>query len=348
MNNTLRLTSTIATVGLALSLTASAQDTNLSSVKTYLLARLKLQRSGTSTLKLAAQRYYDLAKASSFDYPKLRQSGTPVRTALTQARAGWTKASPVYESVEGIVAGVESLAEFDVILDAGASKAEGGDAIVPFDLKLPNGETLEKPGNLFGINESALWGTFAAFSSRVKFDVDGGGIGFGDHLPDANVLKAAADLMDGETARLIAAAKTWQPSLDDVFGAMVANVPTVGPVFLERWKNSRFVVGAKSTRRDFVVISSLSDLVGNIGSWQQLYKSVAGKVKAKNSALDGQISADLEALRVWAQRLVLQEHKRAFTPEQAAMIFREGDNRATNITGRISQAAALVGVKVGQ
>ena len=65
-------------------------------------------------------------------------------------------ASPTYESVEGIVAGVELLVIFDVNLDAGASKAEGGDNIVSFDLKLPNGIILTQPGNLFDITEATL------------------------------------------------------------------------------------------------------------------------------------------------------------------------------------------------
>jgi hypothetical protein len=328
---------------------ASAQQTNLGSVKTYLLQRLELQKAGTNALKLGAQRYYDLAKTANFDYQKLVQNASATRNALKDARAGWVSASPVYESVEGIVAGVESLAEFDLNLDAGTSKLEGGDAVVTFDLKLPNGKTLAQPGNLFGVNESALWGTYAQFSSGVKFDVDGDGkIGFGDALPEANVLKAAADLMDTKTQALIDAGKAWQPTLGDVFGALTANVPTVAPVFLERWKNSRFVLGAKSTQRDFVVISSLRDLVGNISSWQQLYRGVSPSVNAKNPNLNRQIDEQLGALRLWAERLVASEAKRQFTPEQATLITKEGDNRATAITGKISQAAALLGLKVGQ
>ena len=39
--------------------------------------------------------------------------------ALNDARAAWLASSPLYEQIEGIVAGVPSLAEYDVILDAG-------------------------------------------------------------------------------------------------------------------------------------------------------------------------------------------------------------------------------------
>jgi hypothetical protein len=179
--------------------------------------------------------------------------------------------------------------------------------------------------------------------------VDGDGkIGFGDHLPEANVLKAAAEKLDSLTGELITTAKTWQPTQQDVFGALAANVPTAAPVFLDRWKTSRFVLGDKSTKRDFVVISSLSDLVGNIASWQKLYGGVAPLVHGKNAALDKQISEGLSSLKVWTERLLTQESKRRFSPEQAELIYKEGDNRATAITGKIVQAAALLGVKVEQ
>jgi hypothetical protein len=326
-------------------LSASAQTANLDSVKTYLLERLSVQKSGTLILKTAAQRYFDLVKAAQFDYKK--PPADLARKALLEARAGWTRASPVYESVEGIVAGVERLAAFDVNLDAGASKAEGGESIVEFDLKLPSGKILEKPGNAFGVNEGALWGTEKTFSSGLAFDVDGDGkIGFGDQLPDANVLKAAADKLDSLTQELIDTARTWTPAPQDVFGALTANVPTVAPVFLDRWKTSRFVLGEKATRRDFNVISSLSDLSQNITSWQKLYAGVSASVKAKNAGLDGQIQRDLVSLKAWAVKLEAMESKRRFTSEQAQTLIKEGDNRATAITGKISQAAALVGVKL--
>jgi Imelysin len=335
----------LSTICLVASLNASAQSANLGSVKTYLLERINAQKAATAGLKNAAQRYYDLAKAAQFDYKKLNTSA--VRAALLEARAGWSKASPIYESVEGIVAGVEVLSAFDLNLDAGASKAEGGDAIVEFDLNLANGTTLEKPGNAFGVNEGALWGTEKTFSSGVAFDVDGNGkIGFGDQLPEANVLKSAADKLDALTGELISTAKTWTPAAKDVFGALTANVPTVAPVFLDRWKTSRFVIGDKATRRDFNVISSLSDLSGNITSWQKLYAGVSASVKTKNAGLDAQIQSDLTSLKAWAVKLEAQESKRRFTPEQAQTIMKEGDNRATAITGKIAQAAALVGVKL--
>lgn len=338
---------------IALALAASfgvgfaAENAGVASVKTYLLERLSVQKTGTAQLEVAADKYLALAKAANFDYAKLAKQ-PQVRGTLKDARAGWSKASPIYESIEGIVAGVEMLASFDVNLDAGSSKAEGGDTIVEFDLRLANGKILEKPGNAFGVNEGALWGTEKGYSSNVKFDIDGDGkIGFGDQLPDAYVLKAAADKLDSLTQELIETSKKWTPSSQDVFGALAANVPTVAPVFIDRWKTSRFILGDKATRRDFNVISSLSDLSGNIASWQRLYTGVSSSVKTKNASLDKQIIDGLAGLKTWAAKLEAQENTRRFTPEQAEAILKEGDNRATAITGKITQAAALLRVKVG-
>jgi Imelysin len=335
---------TLSTLGFGVAL---AQSANLSVVKNYLLERLSIQKSGSSSLKTAAQRYYDLAKNTNFDYNKLASGSDAVRNALKDARDGWKKASPVYESVEGIVAGVEMLSIFDVNLDAGMSKTEGGESIVTFDLKLPNGKILEKPGNLFGVTEGALWASEKTFSSGVKFDVDvDGKIGFGDALPDANILKAAADKLDSMTADLIATGKTWTPTLEDVFGALTANVPTAAPVFIDRWRTSRFVLGDAATRRDFNAISSLNDLNGNISSWQTLYKGLAPAVADKNASLNKQITDGLNNLKTWVTKLESQEKTRRFSPEQAELILKESDNRATAITGKIVQAAALLGVKV--
>lgn len=336
----------LVTALLGLGLISPAAAADLSGVKTYLNGKLDTQLAGTRALSAAADRYYTLAKGTNFDYKALAKN-PQTRAALQAARAGWREASPAYEAIEGIVAGVEALSEFDVILDAGTSAADGGEDVVPFDLKLPNGKTLAKPGNLFGVNEGTLWGTVKAYSSGVAFDVDGNGkMDFGDGLPDANVLKAAAAELHRQSGELRKAANAWKPSREDVFGALVGNVPTVGPVFFEDWKSSPFVIGNQSVRTDFVVISRMADLVGNVSSWRAMYRGLSPDVKAKNAALDTQIQSGLNELALYVNKLVAREQTRRYTPEQAEGLQREAQNRATVITGRITQAAALLGVRI--
>ncbi|MFC3834540.1 MULTISPECIES: imelysin family protein [Deinococcus] len=335
----------LLTLGL-LGTMSSASAADLGGVKTYLDGKLGTQLSGTLALKTAADAYYDLARQARFDYRALAR--TPqARAAVLAARRGWTQASPAYEDIEGIVAGVETLSAFDVILDAGTSGAEGGEDVVPFDLTLPSGKVLAKPGNLFGVTEGTLWGTVKAFGSGVPADLNGNGrMDFGDTMPDADVLKAAAAELHAQSGKLQRAARAWSPTRQDVFGALIGNVPTVGPVFFEDWKTSPFVLGARSQRTDFVVISRLSDLAGNVSSWRAMYRGLSADVKGRNPALDTQIQAGLNELATYVGRLVSREQTRRYTPEQAEAVQREAQNRATVITGRLTQAAALLGVKV--
>ncbi|UBV44862.1 EfeM/EfeO family lipoprotein (plasmid) [Deinococcus taeanensis] len=321
----------------------AAQAADLSGVRTYLDRHLSTQASGTAALQAAADTYYTAAQKVNFDYRALaRDPG--VRQTLQRARAGWQKASPAYETIEGIVAGVSVLADFDVNLDAGTSSGEDA---VTFDLTLPNGKVLKKPGNLFGVNEGTLWGTVRTYSSGVPFDVNGNGrIDFGDQLPDAGVLKAAATALHTQTLALQKAARAWTPTRSDVFGALVGNVPTVGPVFFEDWKSSPFVLGAKSARQDFVVISRLQDLQGNVASWQAMYTGLSADVRGRSATLDAQIRSGLTELAAFVNKLNAREQARRYTPEQAEQLQKEAQNRATVITGRLTQAAALLGVKV--
>ena len=114
---------------------------------------------------------------------------------LRQMKAAWVEGNPYYERVEGIVAGTPSLAEYDVIIDAGSSAAEDPESAVPFDLTLPDGTVLKQPGNLFNLTEGALWGTLPEALDRpgTPVDLDGDGtVEFGEVLPDPQLLLAAS------------------------------------------------------------------------------------------------------------------------------------------------------------
>ena len=90
-------------------------------------------------------------------------------------QATWREANPQYEEMEGVVAGVPELSEFDVIIDAGADASDPENA-VPFDVELPGGKVLEQPGNFFFLTETSLFGTNPDFQARgVEPDLDGDG-----------------------------------------------------------------------------------------------------------------------------------------------------------------------------
>lgn len=135
---------------LTLTLAGGAQAASLGGVKTYLGGKLGVQAAGTAGLVRGADRYYALAKAANFDYKQLAAQPGPVRAALQEARAGWTKASPAYEDIEGIVAGVEALSDFDLILDAGTSAAEGERTWCPSTSSCPTARSSPSPATSSG------------------------------------------------------------------------------------------------------------------------------------------------------------------------------------------------------
>ena len=330
--------------------TATAQSSaDLSGVKNYLLDHTRALLATGKQIQVQADAYYALAKDANFDYVALWQNRpSDVKTVLLETRRLFIQSNPQYEQMEGIVAGTPSLSQYDVILDAGASAAEGGDNVVPFDLKLPDGRVLPKPGHLFFILESALWGTDPDFTvPNLQADLDGNGqIDLGDSLPDANVLKGAADTFVMYVEELNKAAEAWQPTEEEAFGALLANVPTFSD-FIDSWKNSRFVLGAQSTQREFVSTSRLSDLTDNVQSWQTIYAGLSPQVRAVDPDADSQIVSSLQNLHDYVANLYAQEQAgKHFTPEEADLLSAEGRDRATSIAGQISQVAAELGISL--
>ena len=114
-------------------------DAQLGGVKDYLLEHTQGLTTFTEDFDADAERYYKLAEAADFDYARLwRAQGDEVGPLVKRLKTSWIDGNPVYERVEGIVAGTPSLSKYDVILDAGSSAAEDPESAVPFDLTLPS------------------------------------------------------------------------------------------------------------------------------------------------------------------------------------------------------------------
>lgn len=319
---------------------------NLADIKIYLLDKTAQLKTDSNALAEASYHYYDLAKSANFDYAALWQTKRQTVTeTLLNARTAWENASPTYEQMEGIVAGVPSLSHFDVNLDAGTS-GTGADAVT-FDLTLPDGRKLVKPGNLFGVTEETLWGSNPDYASKVKADFNGNGKDdLGDVLPDANVLQASTELLNVMAGQLDAAASVWEPTDSDAFSALVGNVPTVGD-FFESWKTSRFVLGDQATHQDFAVISRLSDIIDNVSSWQAIYAGVSPMVAHVDAAQDQQIRKGLSDLKAYVSDIYQKEQAgKHYAPEEADLLSAEAQNRATAIAGELAQAAAKLNIKV--
>ena len=118
---------------------SAPEPARLGPVKSYLLTHTKQLTAFTRELQAISNRYYARAKRDGFHSGALAKDAA-VRRDLLRAKRIWVEGNPLYERVEGIVAGTPSLATYDVILDAGSSAAEDPASAVPFDLKLPNGK----------------------------------------------------------------------------------------------------------------------------------------------------------------------------------------------------------------
>jgi hypothetical protein len=75
---------------------------------------------------------------------------------VRDAQRSFARANPSLEEMEGVVAGVPRLAEYDVTIDAGSDGSDPENA-VPFDLDTPAGRTFEQPGNFNFLFETAAW-----------------------------------------------------------------------------------------------------------------------------------------------------------------------------------------------
>ena len=326
---------------------ATLPGTKLAPVKSYLLDHTTRLHGFTKEFRTVANRYYATAKRANFDYAELAQSAA-VRKDVARAKALWTKGNPYYERVEGVVAGTPSLAVYDVILDAGSSAKEDPASAVPFDLTLPNGKVLRKPGNLFNLTEGMLWGTLPAYVGTTV-DLDGDGKReFGEVLPEANVFKAAADAFVLHAGKLDRSARSWRPTPSDAFTSVVVMVPTMSEYF-GQWKTSRFVLGDRASSESFNVVSRLSDIGDILGGLRVIYAGIQPAIARVDTAQAAQTRRELAALDGYVQKLRTQERSgRRFTPQQADVLGREAQERATAIAGQVSQAAARLKVKIVQ
>jgi hypothetical protein len=326
--------------------TASAAD--LGAIKQYLLQHTELLVADVGALREDAKAYYALAKQVDFDYDKLlADHRAEVRTLVKDMQDGFAKANPAYEQMEGVVAGVPQLADFDVIIDAGGDASDPENA-VPFSIKTPDGRTFKQPGNFNYLIETSIFGTEPKFAARgVKPDLDEDGrVKFGEALPDANFLVAAARDFEANTKELDAAARKWTPTQQDAFTALVVMTPTMSEYF-EAWKNSRFIAGDKAKEKAFVVASRLQDIADILGGLNLVYANVKPSIARVDGSQASQTGSSLKELQSFAEDLRDEEAGgKRFTAQDADTLGSEAQDRAEAIAGQVSQAAGRLGIQL--
>ena len=253
----------------------------------------------------------------------------------TRATRRWRASSP----------GVPSLAEYDVIIDAGGDASDPENA-VPFDVETPAGRTFKQPGNFNFLIETAAFGTEPKFQAKgVEPDLDGDGkVEFGESLPDADFYVAAARDFERYAKELDAAAREWEPTPSDALTALVVMTPTMSEYF-EAWKNSRFIAGERGDRegvRRGLAARRTSPTSSAASCWSTTTSSRWSRRRTRQQAQ--QTEESLRKLHAFAAELRDQEATgRKYTAEEADTLGSQAQERAEAIAGQITQAAAQAG-----
>ena len=320
---------------------ATDQDqSDLVAIKDYLTEHSAVLSEQTAIMLEQGERYYELAESVDFDYDTLlKQHGDEVDEILETSRDTFAEANPSYEEMEGIVAGVPRLAQYDVDIDAGADASDPENA-VSFTLDLPNGKSLKQPGNLFFITETALYGT------NPDFLAEGVKQKFGEGIPDANVYLAAVQEFDDQAASLDADAREFEPTPSDAFTALTVMTPTMSEYF-EAWKNSRFIAGEDAEELGFVAASRLSDIADILEGLVFTYDEIEPMVAEESTQQAKQTRAALEDLLVFVEDLRDREvDGKEYTAEEADTLGAEAQRQAEAIAGQVTQAAQRLGIKL--
>jgi hypothetical protein len=326
---------------------------DLGAIKEYAAQHGAAMKEATGLLTMTAQTYYDLlegVKATGADdaYAALwAEHPEEAAGLIAAAKEQWLAASTAYELNEGIVAGVPSLAYFDVWIDAGPPASEAPDEALEWELSLPDGKVLLSPGNFFhNLLEPTLWGTHPDFTGMLV-DLDGDGeIAIGEALPNADVLLASAQGIDDATAQMNAAIDAWDPTLEDAFTALVTMVPTMNEYF-EQWKESAYVAGAESNEESFVAVSRLFDINGILNGLSVTYDSIAPQVIAYDNDLHRQIRTDFDRLIEYVDDLYGQEIAgERFSGEEADLFGSEAQDLASYLAALLAQTASELDVEL--
>jgi hypothetical protein len=289
--------------------------------------------------------YYDIVKSHGFDYDKAwKADGQKIAAIIARIKPMWLEASNQYETIEGIVAGLPSTAKYDLIIDAGNPGTEKED-VAPYDLTLPDGSVMKRPGNLFhGLMEPAIWGMEKSHT-KLPVDLDGDGkVARSEVLFDANFVYGTSQALLHWAKEMLKDVKAWTPNRDDAFTSVVTMTPTVGDYFGE-WKESQFITGEIGS---FVAQSRLVDVQGIMGGCRKMYfDAISPAVAEADKTIDAKIRADYEELLELVEDTYAREMAgNKFKPEEADALGNQAQDIADRIVAQITQVASKLKVNL--
>lgn len=321
---------------LGLPVQAAEAVNDVAGVKTYLVTRVEKMKEASADFVANASAYSALIAQNKGDYARAYKAEGRQLDALVAKMQGNYKAmdSYGYETVEGIVAGIDSLAHYDIYLDAGVPASEGPDDVAEVTLDLGNGEKIDKQGALFTfIVEPALW------TGDTRWVTDAGG----KKLPRAEVLTAAAKDADAKIAKLLADSKALNPTAADCFGAMIVMTPTLSDYF-EDWKESRY---SKEKSGRFQAVSRISDMRGIMSSCAVMFDAVEAEVAGKDKALAANVQKGFDQIMAFLDEIEAKEKKGDIKLAEIDEMAEQAKSKTDKLVPQIEQAQALAAKKAG-
>jgi hypothetical protein len=314
-------------------------------VKAYLMVVARQCKDAATDLKTHADAYAALV-AKHGDVSKAAVAEPKVMSDLIkQLRDDYRRLDSFgYEYVEGIVAGVPSLAAYDVELDAGLPARGAGpdDNIAP--VKIVAGPlTLDREGSLNNfLIEPTVFGTNPRFSAGPVALME-----LSDKLtlaPNPALLVALADYAVDGYDRLYKSADAWQPTDRDCFAALAAMTPTLADYF-EDWKESKLSGSAAGGR--FVAVSRVSDMRGIMASTRLIWQGLDAQVAPADAALAGTVSLGYDQIMDFIDTVETREKQGHLTAEQIDAMGSQAKEKADKLTAQVVEAAALLKIEVG-
>ena len=165
---------------------------------------------------------------------------------------------------------------------------------------------IDRGGNLFHyVIEPTLWGTKTQFIRPVSPEASAKAHGV-KVLPRAEVLVSSAQECVRKLDELQTLSKSWQPTTDEVVGALVWMTPTLNGYF-DDWKDSRYNPNAAMGR--YVAESRVVDMRGIMSSLQLIYNSVMPAVTQKDPALAKKLQTNYASIMSFLDHVEVREKK---------------------------------------
>jgi hypothetical protein len=339
----------IAALLLLISPAAFAETTGLGAIKSYLVGKVTGMTKAAHSYVAHAQAYDKIIQENHGDYNAAAlQSGGELAGLVAKMQDDYKEIHNTgYETIEGIVAGVRPLVDYDTYLDAGVPKAEAStdSPPSPLVLKSADGKIIsDRQGNLFHyVMEPTLWGTKPVFMKPLSPEASAKAKGM-KALPRADVVLAAAVECSRKLDQLLAAAQKWQPTLDECVGALVWMTPTLNGYF-EDWKDSRYNPSAALGR--YVAESRVLDMRGIMFSLRLTYKAIQPEIAKKDPALAKKLESDYDGIMGFIDRVDARERKgKKLTVQEIEEMAFQAKSLTDQLVPKLKQVVALLGLKL--